>query len=172
MVQIFCTLRVDKCPAEINRKKNWMTQYHLMLQVPKQQWYNERDTNAKYQTLTTTICEKQFPPPGKTKHGLLWTWRDGPLGRSGWGGNRGVGDGLLVHSPEAGNTNGQGWWRSKRNTKRLVLTAPELGGVVKVGEERVKLVRTEERVTAGLQATGNSYARDDGSLDILKGKRV
>lgn len=31
-----------------------------------------------------------------------------------------------------------------------VLTAPELGRVVKVGEERVKLVRAEERVTADL----------------------
>lgn len=51
-------------------------------------------------------------------------------------------------------------WRSKRNTKHLVLTAPELGGGVKVGEERVKLIRTEERITAGLRATGNSYARD------------
>lgn len=50
--------------------------------------------------------------------------------------------------------------------KRLVLTAPELGGVVKVGEERVKLVRTEERVAASLQAAGNSYVRDNGSLEI------
>lgn len=63
---------------------------------------------------------------------------------------------LLVYSPKAANTNGQRGWRSERNTKRLVLTAPELGGVVKVGEERVKLIRTEERVTAGLQAAGNS----------------
>lgn len=59
------------------------------------------------------------------------------------------------------NRNRQSGWRSKRNTKLLVLTAPELGGGVKVGEERVKLVRTEERVAAGLQAAGNSYARDD-----------
>ena len=64
------------------------------------------------------------------------------------------------------NMNGQRGWRSKRNTWHLVLTAPELGGGVKVGEERVKLVRTEERVTAGLQAAGNSYARDDGNLVI------
>lgn len=63
---------------------------------------------------------------------------------------------LLVYSPKAVITNGQRGWRSERNTKHLVLTAPELGGVVKVGEERVKLIRTEERVTAGLQAAGNS----------------
>lgn len=75
-------------------------------------------------------------------------------------------EGLLVHSPKAVNTTGQRGWRSKRNTKRLVLTAPELGRVVKVGEERVKLVRTEERVAAGLRAAGNSYVRDDGSLGI------
>lgn len=41
-------------------------------------------------------------------------------------------------------------------THRAVLTAPKLGGGVKVGEERVKLVWTEERVTAGLQALGGS----------------
>lgn len=73
---------------------------------------------------------------------------------------------MLVHGPKAVNMNGQRGWRSKRNTEHLVLTAPELGGGVKVGEERVKLVRTEERVAAGLQATGHSYARDDGSLEI------
>lgn len=54
---------------------------------------------------------------------------------------------------------------SKRNTKHSVLTAPELGGGVKVGEERVKLVRTEERVPAGLGTTGSSYAKDDGNLE-------
>lgn len=50
---------------------------------------------------------------------------------------------------------------SKRNTKLSVLTAPELGGGVKVGEERVKLIGTEERVTAGLRAASSSYARDN-----------
>ena len=54
---------------------------------------------------------------------------------------------------------------SKPNTLLLVLTAPELVGSVKVGEERVKLVRTEERVAAGLRAAGRSYARDGGSLE-------
>lgn len=51
---------------------------------------------------------------------------------------------------------------SKLNTQLLLLTAPELGGGVKVGEERVKLIGTEERVTAGLYAAGSSYARADG----------
>lgn len=55
---------------------------------------------------------------------------------------------------------------SKQSTQRLVLTAPELVGGVKVGEERVKLIRTEERITAGLGAAGSSYARDDGNKDI------
>lgn len=59
----------------------------------------------------------------------------------------------------------RGGEEASENTEHLVLTAPEFGGVVKVGEERVKLVRTEERVAAGLQATGNSYVRDNGSLE-------
>lgn len=70
----------------------------------------------------------------------------------------------LHHSPKAANTNGQKGWRSNGNGKHLVLTAPDLGGVVKVGEERVKLVRTEERITAALQAAGNSYFRDNGGV--------
>lgn len=57
---------------------------------------------------------------------------------------------------------GGGWMESKPNTQLLLLTAPELGGGVKVGEERVKLIRTEERVAAGLFAAGSSYAKDDG----------
>lgn len=72
---------------------------------------------------------------------------------------------MLVHSPKAVNTNRQRGWKSKRNTKHFVLTAPELGGVVKVGEERVKLISTEERVTTDLQAAGNSYVRDNGSSE-------
>lgn len=55
---------------------------------------------------------------------------------------------------------------SKQSTQLLVLTAPELVGGVKVGEERVKLIRTEERIAAGLRAAGCSYAGDGGSLDI------
>ena len=49
---------------------------------------------------------------------------------------------------------------SKPNTQLVVLTAPELVGGVKVGEERVKLIRTEERVTAGLHAAGSGYATE------------
>lgn len=56
---------------------------------------------------------------------------------------------------------------SKQSTQLVVLTAPELVGGVKVGEERVKLVGTEERIAAGLRAAGSSsYAGDDGSWDI------
>lgn len=73
---------------------------------------------------------------------------------------------VVIRQPRSSEHDGQRGWRGKRNTEHLVLTAPELGGGVKVGEERVKLVSTEERVAARLRAAGNSYARDDGSLDI------
>lgn len=121
------------------------------------------------QMLAKTMCERNTQHPRRKQNmvhsAVLLTWQDGPLGRSGWGRNRGMDEGLLVHSAKAVNTNGERGWRSKWNTKHLVLTAPELGGVVKVGEERVKLVRTEERVTADLRAAGNSYVRDNGSLE-------
>lgn len=74
------------------------------------------------------------------------------------GGGRGRGGDSL----KAENTRG---WRSHTNTKHSVLTAPELGGVVKVGEERVKLIRTEERVPADLRAAGSSYRREDGGVE-------
>lgn len=76
--------------------------------------------------------------------------------RSGW----------RVVSPQPRSRNGQRGVMRRGNTEHLVLTAPELGRVVKVGEERVKLVSTEERVAAGLRAAGNSYVRNHGSLEI------
>lgn len=145
------------CFMSLNTK-NMMRQ--IQMQIP--------DTDQNH------VWEKLLIPRENNKKinmvcsAMLLTWRDGPLlSQSGWGRNRGVDEGLLlVHSPEAVNTNRQRGWRSKRNTKHWVLTAPELGRVVKVGEERVKLVRTEERVAAGLRAAGSSYVRDHGSVDI------
>lgn len=60
--------------------------------------------------------------------------------------------------------------RKQADTQLLVLTASKFGGVVKVGEERVKLIGTEERVAAGLHAAGGSYAGDGGSSGFGKRK--
>lgn len=130
------------------------------------------DTSANTRYYPKSGVREILPCIRKSNHDMLWNpfnmtaWQFRKIQkeqRSGWK--------VVNLQPQSGEIKLNWRVESKPNTQLVVLTAPELVGGVKVGEERVKLIRTEERVAAGLHAAGSGYARDYGSLEI-EGWRV